>query len=1302
MHRLVPDFILKNYASGSMSGSFSAAGLFVDISGFSTMTDLLMTHGQHGAEVLAGVIRSAFAPLIQAVYEQGGMIISQAGDAFTAVFPEQESKASPALRVLAAAAIIQQRAAERALFTSPYGDFNISVKVGAGLGEVRWGIIPSANDRRAAYYFQGSAIDGCSEAEHSAGKGEVILDGSLRAALDSQVGVAAIGAYFRLESVHCELPGPCQVELLDADLNLAGRFYPRELFTQPQSGEFRQVTYLFVSLPTVRTEEQLHLFMQTIFDLLDRYGGLYELLFGDKGAHLLLFWGAPVANENDIERALEFILDLQASTTIPINGGITYRIGHAGFIGSELAEEYTAYGRGVNLAARFMTNAPRGEIWVDENVARRARRKFELEYVGEQRFKGFAQPQKVYALLERKEQIEVFFEGELLGREPELDQLQLFVQPIFQGHFPGVLVVWGEPGMGKSRLVHEFLKRLEEGSSQDVQIFLAQTDEILRQPLNPFRYWLRNYFHVSEAQGEARNKRSFNRKLDLLIASAQDTRLANELDRTRSFLGALVGLYWPDSLYEQLDAKGRYENTFIAIASLLQVESMSQPVILFLEDIHWIDADSQAFLPRLVRTLTSEEERSYPLAILVTARFEAAGQHLDGFPYQEINLDRLDRSALSALVSTRLGGSASHNLLNLLEERSGGNPFFAVQILSYILENDLLQKTTSGWIVTSSQQSTLPTDVGAILVARLDRLDKPVQEVVQTASVLGREFDLSLLGQMLPDDPNLTDKVSRAEQAAIWAGLGGIRYLFHHVLMRDAAYMMQTRARLSNLHGLALHAIEAAHAGDLPEHYGELAYHAEQSGDRETSLRYLRLAGLNARDNYQNALALDYLDRILVLLPEDEVDGRFEMLLARESIHDLLGQVQERKQDLDQLEELLDRHESPATQLELYLRQARLALDLGQYPEANALARRAAVIALEAGDDERAVTAYRNLANSLMRQGKLVVAAHQARQGLILARRKGLQLDEGMLLNILGVVVNEQGNVSEAYNSFLEALKIAEERNDLRLKVMPLNNLGMMLVIQGNFEASRRYYEQSLEVARNIGERTGEGLVLGNLGFLASSIGEYQNARDYAAGQLRIAREVDDRYSEMYGWINLSSYFRCLNDLKAALSAVQKGLEIAQELGDLSAQAWAHTNLGHASMATGDWKEAELAYREALAIRRELEQSALACEPLAGLARVALETGDSASGQQHVQAILEHLDGGGTLAGTDDPIMVYLTCYRVLDRMGETRARAILKDAYHLLQQSAASISDPTAREIFLMEIPHHREIVEAWKKHPV
>ena len=588
-NQLVPDFILEKYAHKAYKGQFEATALFVDISGFSALTDRLMAHGQHGAEVLAGVMGAIFEPLIEAVYGQGGFVTGFAGDAFTAVFPQAEPLA--AQRGLAAALAIQGHVQARPELDTLYGSFEITARVGVASGAVIWGIVTAEEGQQACYYFRGAAIDGCSAAEHVAAPGEVILDAPTYQAVANLIAFEPVGSCFRLVGLIGSLPGPRLGVPPGADPELVGHFVPPEVIQAGQTGEFRQVVTVFISLPTVRTESQLAIFMQTVFILQEQYGGLLSRLdFGDKGANLLLFWGAPAAHENDIQRALHFILELQTQTAIPINGGITCQIAHAGYFGSPQRGEYTCYGRGINLAARFMTGAPRGEIWVDQHIAERAGGQFDLEFEGEQTFKGFGEPQKVYILFERKDVSDLPYAGRLIGREDDLARLAEFIAPIDTGQSAGMFVIWGEPGAGKSRLAHECLTRRLQ-SHPNSQVFFAQTDEILRQSLNPFRYWLRRYFGYSQGLAEARNKRNFNRKLDQLIAETQVQALADELDRVRSFLGALVGLYWPDSLYEQVDPKRRREHTFAALAALLKAESRRHPSILLLEDAHWIDQD---------------------------------------------------------------------------------------------------------------------------------------------------------------------------------------------------------------------------------------------------------------------------------------------------------------------------------------------------------------------------------------------------------------------------------------------------------------------------------------------------------------------------------------------------------------------------------------------------------------------------------------------------------------------------------------------------------------------------------------
>lgn len=1302
MHRLIPPIILENYASGNLNGEFETVGMFADMSGFSAMTDELMTHGQHGAEVLAVVLRKAFGPMIQSVYEQGGFIATQAGDAFTALFPVTGSLQEAAQKALTAAADIQQHIQSQARPVTPYGEFQIAVKIGLSLGQAAWGILESADSKQAVCYFKGSAIDESARAEQFARREQVILSPSFYEAAREFVQVENMEGHFRLVEYTGKPAEPQPVELPAFDLELASRFFPKDLLTQRFAGEFRQVVGLFVGLPEVEQEAKLERIMQSVFELQKRYSGLVKLYFGDKGPHILVIWGAPVAYENDVERALSFILDLRTRAKTQLHAGITYRIAHAGCIGSALSEEYATFGRGVNLAARFMTSAPEGEIWVDEFAARRARANFDFEYIEARNFKGFSQPQKVFSLLGRKPAREIEYIGQMVGRESEIQQLQGFIQPIFEGQTAGLMLVFGEAGIGKSRLVYQFLAQIP---AERAAWFLAQTDQLLRESLNPFRYWLRHYFGLSDQAGEERNKRNFDSKLDELIETLPGPELAETLERTRSCLGALFGLRWPASLYEQLDAEARYQNTLIGLTALLQAESLRQPVILFIEDIQWLDDDAAGYLPRLLRALTADENVHYPVALIATSRYEGLKLPLDALPHHKIDLERLDRESLAALAQFHLGGAASKTLLDILESRAEGNPFFAEQILRYAQEEHLLTEQEGQWSFTQAENLlTLPVNVNALLIARLDQLVQDVRETVQTAAILGREFEIRVLAHLLelqelrPADLDLTGTISAAENEAIWAALSEIRYIFRHALMWDAAYNMQLHARRQALHAVVVEALENLYANDLSSHYGELAYHAERALLPEKARGYLFKAADAAKSAYQNSQADDFYTRALKMTPPNDLVGQYDLLMARLEIYHNQGRLEECQRDLQLLDELVRKIGDPGRVLEVLSRKIETVYAMGEYTQVISLGIQALNLAEPLQSQKATIPIYNMLSNAAQRLGGYDQAQDFMEKGLALSRALGDPLMESKLLNTIGMFYTDQRNLALATENFEQSLALARRVGDLRLQAPPLANLGLVALQRSDFLAALQYSEQSLALARQIGARDGETVILANLGFISGSLGDYAQARSYTEACLRIAREIGDQYSEAMALVNLSAQFGALGNLEAAIRSANDGLKIARQIGEQSAAAWALTYLGHNLMESGKLAEAQEAYRSALQIRRELNQPVLATEPLAGQARLALAQGEPQLARQVVDEILSILEQAGNLDGTDEPLRVYFTCYQVLEQTHDMRARSLLETAHTLLQAHASQIPDESNRQRFL-EQNKNQMILSAWKQ---
>jgi class 3 adenylate cyclase/tetratricopeptide (TPR) repeat protein len=1275
--------------------------MFLDVSGFSLMTDALMGQGREGAEVLAVTMRAVFDPLVEAILAQGGAIIGYAGDSISALFPADSDETLAARHAMASAHAIQQARAAKPTFDSPYGAFRISVKIGLAIGSVSWGILHSRKQDRAVYYFRGSAVEEAARAEKQAGAGDIVVTTTLRDQLLDSIESKPRASFHALTRVSGDLPGARPISLPEVDPVVGALFVPPEIITQDLLGEFRQTVGVFLRIPDL-TDDQLQHFTHTLFDLQAHYGGLNERIdFGDKGSNMVIVWGAPVAHENDIDRALNFLLDLRARVDFPLTAGVTYYTSYAGYIGGRLYETYATYGWGISMAARLMMAAPENGLWVDDRVFHRAGKRFQFEFVGEHTFKGFAQKQKVHALHGRKSEAEELFHGTMAGREAELQALTDFVAPIWEGRYAGVVGIWGEAGMGKSRLVYEF-RRSSGFEDKDCLWALCRADEILRRSLNPFRYWLFQYFEVHAAQNRATRLQNFMDKLDELSDVANRAALTADLKRARPFLAALVDLEWPDSLYEQLDAQARYDNTIIALTSLIKAESLRQPLILFVEDAHYLDEDSKAFLPRLRRSLVADPV-TYPIAILMTTRWQGTKVLLeDGLLDQDVDLSPLTDESIRSISMDLLGKAASAPLVRLVNERVEGNPFFAEQVLRHLQEQDVLELSASDeWMIRAAgKSSALPADIRGLLVARLDQLSGGVKLVVEGASILGRMFEVPVLRRMLADADSLEADIAAAERAAIWSPLGETSFVFNHELLRDVAYNMQLRSRRQELHARAFRALQDMFGDQRHRHNGALAHHSELAGLTAEACRYLALAGDAARDGYHNAQALDFYGRALAILPASEADESYRLHRERLKILAEHGTIEERTLEVEALAEVADTIGESGNVAEVILLRSRLASSLDDGDKSAQLAQQAKAMALEAGRYDVAIEAQTSLLVAHYRRGMYKEAVEHGEAGISLAREHKASQQEAFLLNWLGLAFLEMKNPTAARAYFEQSLDMFRAGDNVRGVARVLTNLGSVAGYQGNYTAALDYYEQSMRLAREIGTRIGECRLLANLGWISGLLGDYRNAQAYAERNLQLAREIGDSYTQTISLTNLSSHAGAMGEIAVAIDYAERGLALARQSNDRNLEAWALTYLGHGLLESGLATRALESYQEALELRHELDQKTLATEPAAGIARIYLQQGESAAARRHADQILAQLEQDGTLEGTDQPLRVYLNCYLVLSGTEDSRAMRILNTAHDMLKTRANGISDPSARKLFLENITYNKEILTLWEKH--
>ncbi|MBI2566033.1 MAG: AAA family ATPase [Candidatus Schekmanbacteria bacterium] len=1217
MSTLVPQLIVDRDRQGQRSGVVTGAAVFADISGFTILTERLMAHGKEGAEELARTLRFYFTPLVGAVEAAGGMITGFAGDAFTAVFPggETEGGAEAGAAVRAALAM-QVFFAENSTYTTRYGEFAFSMKAGVAWGESRWHIVDATPDA-ASFFFAGPAIDGCAAAEHHCERGQVVVDEGIRARLAGGIAWEPVGEnVFRvLEDPPSFLPPQAgrgkagdgaAPELQDNGYSATQtrigltsgetRFLPADIASVPIEGEFRIVSSVFAAFTT---PGDLPAFIAQAHRAALKLGGTFTRAdFGDKGGNILVFFGAPTTHENDASRALDYALALcgELPAGAQLRAGVTHDVRYVGFNGGGNRLELACLGRATNLAARMMMKAPWGEVWCCPKVSEQAQRTHELRPAGAHPFKGFDAPLEVFRL-ERAQtrQIRVFRSARFVGREAELGQLSAHVEPVFAGRFAGLVYVDGEAGAGKSFLVDNFRRALAEGRGEKAFTWIdAPCDATLRASLNPFAWALRDQLKMATGKSASERRAAFDRLLDDLIVrlALKGRKIRAEVERLRSVLGALLDLRWEGSLYEQLDPRLRYENTLIAVRVWLEAMASVRPVIVHLEDAHLADEDTAEAIARIVK---SARNTGASLALVCTCRFAAGGERFRfaieseceseteggedadrgagdgeaerGADAPAVELRGLSAEAVRALAEAQLGEPVAPSLAALVMERANGNPLFAEQIVVYLRDRELLSKTAEGWVATAGEDA-VPDDVSTLLVARLDRLPAEVKRVAESAAVLGREFGAEVLAAMVGSRAEVSGALHVGTLERVWSETSPGRFLFSHVLLRDAAYDMQARARLRRLHGRAGQAFEEAYAEDLGSVLGELAHHFEKAEQRDKAVLYLGRAGDAARDAYRNADALGYYDRLAAWLPRSEA--------AWSDCAMKLGGVREL---------------------------------VGRWAEAEADYRAALTAALEAGERLRAARAGAALGNLLGARGDTEQGLEELERALF-----ALPEDDGdvapriQALDYKAALLFRCGRVDEAERIWRGILRDRQAALTALIAADIISHLAVVEQTRGSFCEAKALYRTALARLERADDKRRTANILANMTGIHWALGEKRESAELGEQVSRLYREIGDRQRECTFAINMGVALINAERLEDANGLLVSALEAAQDIGDRRLEANALLRLGNLSFLGGELEEADAFAARSIAAAGALGERSLAAEATRLRAQVRQET----------------------------------------------------------------------------------------------
>ena len=1150
--------------------------LKADISGSTPLAEKL------DPEELRGILSAYFAALAREIQGHGGSVDKYIGDAVMAVFGLPRPRPDDAARAVRAALTMQQAiAAENGSLHARYG-VRLSLRIGVNTGEL---LAPD----RGEPTLMGEVVTIAESMEAAAALDTVLVSASTREAAARRFrftaappvklkgGTGTVAAFRPLVARKHAADARATGKRTGAGASLQVRGQRKHILQE----ERKVVTILFADvvvseghLAPERQRTVLGRYFANAEHEIDRFGGTIDKYIGDA---VMAVFGAPVSHDDDGARAIAAGLAIQAAirrhnedlhrdegVRLAARVGVNTGEVVAGLLSGDVVA-YTVTGDAVNTAQRIESAAPLGEVLVSESTRALARAAFQYEAVLPLTLKGKSRPVPAYRVLRSERGTSV--EGPpLVGRETELawlhERFALAAVGIGQ-----VAHLVGEAGVGKSRIISEFLSTL------------PSTTNLLRARANsyegatPFALvadLIRRTFGIAPADDEA--------TADTALASGVLIFEPSVREAARSLLLEILG-YGPRS------ALGPEQKRRLLVSLIRElIDRRSEPsVVLTVEDVHWIDSASSELFAAIVSGLPSTR-----CLFITTSRDDRPP-----WPAERLALQPLDSSTSAEMVDRVAGGTLDPATRALILERTGGNPFFIEEVVRSIRGGD----------------TTVPATVQDMLEARLDRLAEGPRLVAQRAAIIGRTFSLSLLQRLLPRRDLEATLLDLVGERLITPGAAGPEptFSFAHALVQEVAYRTQLIAQRRKTHVGVGDAITALYAGRLDEFIDVLAYQYGRGDDDPKARASLLRAGHRAQRLYANAEAIQYFasaiersaedptaradayealadvnrlsgryddalggyEQVLAIRPAVEVPERARVKRKEGIVQQLRGNAEEARHTFDAVLAEVASAEVAAERVRVLLNIADLEFRGGQTESAIGDLHDALREAERVGDDEASAEALKQLGTIHAYKGELARALEFQEQSLAACIRLGDVLGEANLYNNIGRTERRRSRHAAALEAYTKALAIRERIGDQLGRVHSHGNIAEIHYLRGELAEAERHYTASMDLAASIGYAFGVSGSLVGLGATKVARG------DAAAGiaQLLVAIADFERAGQRTYLVEAlrdltEGYVVVGSDL--AVAAAERSLAVARELALPELIAIALQALGKARLAAGD------------------------------------------------------------------------------------------------------------------------------------
>ncbi len=1225
---------------------------FVDISGFTAMSERLAQMGKLGAEEVTEVMNFVFARLLDVAYAHGGGLLKFGGDALLLFFSGDEHATN------ACDAAYGMRKALRDLGKPQTSAGPVTLKMHVGIHSDVYDFFLVGESHRELL-LAGGGVTTTVEMEGGAEAGEILVSEETTAALPERLFGEAKAGGLLLKSASGAPAEPAPTPPLEGiDL---GRCVPAPVRKHLEGGrsepEHRQASVAFVHVGGVdallaregadETAEAFEEIVVSAQRIAAEHGVTFlETDIDSDGVKMILVAGAPQTEGEDEERLLRTALGIaDGPGRLPLRIGLSRGRVFAGEVGAQFRRTYTILGKTAALAARLMMKAEPGQILTTADFLEHCRATFEATELEPFSLKGIEGPvtaldvHGVGAAAEAAPDTHVPF----VGRERELTIVSAALAPVRMG-FGNMVELIGEPGLGKSRLVEELRER-----APDLRSLTANCEQYeAATPYFAFRGVLRG---VLELPADGQEPTRLRERIEEL-----DPELLPWLPLVALPLNVEVE---PTTEVDDLQPAFRRARLHGVIESVFS-KVLSTPTLLIVEDAHWMDEASSELLRHLGTQVTSK-----PWLICVTRRpvddgFSAAGG-VPPIPAMTIQLQPLSTEESRELIGAATEGMPQHEVA-AITDRAGGNPLFLQELI-----------TSSA----APEEEALPESVEAVVATRIDKLPPGDRALLRYAAVLGATFGADLVTNVLAEDPEASADSEAWDRLAEFIERdpytpGAFR--FRHALFRDAAYEGLSYKRRGELHvkvGEAYERLEKQGRGEFAE---LLSLHFFHAGDLEKTYRYSLLAGGRAQAKYANVEAAAFYRRALEVAPkiDPEPDGLAVVWESLGDVSELAGlysdaaEAYSKARKLDNHPRLLlkegiirERFSRYSEALRWYTRGLHSLdhLDPEQQRQMRfELSLAYAGVRVRQGEFADGIEWCKKVIEEANRELDLPALAHAyhlAHLGYISLRTperaafRGLALPiyeeignllgQANALNNLGVDAYYEGRWPEALDAYDRSKALRERIGDVVGAATITNNIGEIKSDQGYLTTASELFVEAREIFETSGHRMLATLTLSNLGRTAAREGRLDDALTMLRNALAAFHEIKAGGLVIETKTRLSERALFAGDSAEALHQADEALDAIEQSGGGSLQhALVHRLRGYALMQQGDLDAAAEALEQSLEVARGADETYELALTLEASARLAELRGQDGSAEaKEAKGLLARL---GVVATSEIPL----------------------------------------------------------------